>query len=227
MEIDPDELSDRDRHKILIGSVTPRPVAFVSTISPVGRTNLAPFSFFNAAGSSPIMLLFSPGTRDVGGGEKDTLRNARPPSEGGVGEFVVNVAVEAYAREVSVAAEPLPYGESEIELAGLTAAPSRVVQPPRIAESPVSFECRTTHVIEMAPGQENENWLVIGRVVHVYVRDDIIDERFRIDADKLATIGRMGGPEYCRTRERFALPRGPAAFDAPLPFQTAKERGGR
>lgn len=214
MELDPETLSRPDRYKLLIGCIVPRPIAFVSTVSPEGRHNLAPFSFFAGVAAEPMTLLFCPANKPDGT-EKDTLRNARAPGEGGTGEFVVNAAVEAYERRVAAAAEPLPYGESEFEHVGLTPAPARAVRPPRVAESPVAFECRTLRVISLAPGAPSGGNIVIGRVVHVHVRDGIIDERLRTDPAKLAAIGRMGGLAYCRTRERFEMPMGLEALDIP------------
>jgi flavin reductase (DIM6/NTAB) family NADH-FMN oxidoreductase RutF len=212
MELDPENLDLRDRYKLLIGTVVPRPIALVSTISPDGAPNLAPYSFFNGVGSNPMTVLFCPGgKRD--GTDKDTLRNCLPPDEGGTGQFVVNVSVEAYRREVSAAAEPLPYGESEFDLTGLATAPSRLVAPPRVAASPVAFECETLQVVRTAPGEPASGNVVIGRVVHLFLRDDLVDQRFHVDPERLAAIGRMGGLGYCRTRERFEMPRGRAALE--------------
>ena len=218
-EIDPDALSAGERYKLLTGCVTPRPIAFVSSVSPGGRVNLAPFSFFNAAGADPMTLLFCPVTTPEGG-DKDTLRNVVSGAEGGTGEFVVNVAVEDYARQLSATAEPLPYGESEFDMAGFTPAPTRKVRPPRVLESPVSFECVTTHVIRLAPGVPTSGNVVLGRVVHIWIRDDLVNDRLHVDATRLRTIGRMGGPSYCRTRERFDLPRDLSAIDVAPPFDT-------
>jgi len=211
MELDPQVLAQPDRYKLLIGAIVPRPIAFVSTISPGGRHNLAPYSFFNGVGSEPMMLLFCPANK-ADGSEKDSLRNAKPVEEGGVGEFVVNLAVEAYSNKVAAAAEPLPHGESEFELVGLSPAPSRVVRPPRVAESPVAFECRTERVIRTGPGVPAAGNIVLGRVVHVFVRDDLINERFHINPEGLAAVGRMGGTVYTRTRERFNMPMGRASL---------------
>jgi flavin reductase (DIM6/NTAB) family NADH-FMN oxidoreductase RutF len=213
MEIDPDRLAVGERYKLLIGCIVPRPIAVVSTVSPEGAVNLAPFSFFAGVGSNPMTLLFCP-VNTPAGLEKDTLRNCKPPAEGGVGEFVVNVATEAYAARVAAAAEPLAPGESEFALAGLTAAPSAVVGPPRVLESPIAFECRTQQVIRTNPGQPGGGNIVVGRVVHIHVRDDLVDERFRIDPAALAAVGRMGGITYCRTRERFEIPSGSPALIA-------------
>ncbi|MGE3109151.1 MAG: flavin reductase family protein [Phycisphaerales bacterium] len=220
MELSPRELAQQDRYKLLIGGIVPRPIAFVSTIAPrqagsqAGAHNLAPFSFFAGVGSEPMSLLFCPANKPDGS-EKDSLRNARPCSEGGTGEFVVNIACEPYERRVAGAAEPLDYGDSEFSLVGLTPAPSRVVAPPRVAESPICFECRTRQVIRLAPGVPGGGNIVIGEVVHVHVADDIINDRFHIDPERLRAIGRMGGIGYCRTAapsHRFQMPMGREAL---------------
>lgn len=216
MELNPDELTGTQRYKLMIGGITPRPVAFVSSQSPEGVVNLAPFSFFNATGPSPMTLMFSPVTK-MDGSMKDTLRNVSLPENGGIGEFVVNLAVEAYAREVSAAAAELPFDDNEFEAIGLTPAPSVKVRPPRVAESPIAFECVTTQIVPVEPGRPASGNVVFGRVVHVYVRDEVIDDKFRIDADKVASIGRMGGRWYTRTRERFELPNGLETLKLPDP----------
>lgn len=217
MEFDPEALSVGNRYKLLIGAIVPRPIAFVSTVSALGKTNLAPFSFFNGVGSNPMTLLFCPANRPDGS-EKDTLRNCKPIEEGGTGEFVVNVAVERYARAVAAAAEPLDAEDSEFDLVSLARERSHVVRPPRVAESPIAFECRTLEVVRTNPGRPGGGNVVLGQVVHVFVRDDLVNDRMHVDADKLAAIGRMGGHGYLTTRHRFDLPRGRAALDAKDPF---------
>lgn len=211
MELSPENLQAHDRYKLLIGGIVPRPIAFVSTVSPSGSFNLAPYSFFTGVGSNPMTLLFCPVT-GPDGSDKDTLRNSLPPSEGGVGEFVVNVATETYAREVAAAAERLPYGESEFDMTGLTPIPSSRVRPPRLAESPISFECETLQIVRTAAGEPGSGNVVIGRVLCAQVNDSLINERFHIDPDQLGAFGRMGGMEYCRTAERFEMPRGRKAL---------------
>lgn len=202
MEINPSDLDPSLRYKLLIGSVVPRPIALVSSLSPQGNVNLAPFSYFNAVGHTPLALMFSVGKKpDLT--EKDTLRNVRPIAEGGTGEFVVNLAIEHYAHQVAEASESLPYGESEFDYIRLTPTASKLVGPPRVAESPVAFECRTLHIIPVGTFH-----VVIGEVIHLYINDDVLDERLRIDSDKLAAIGRMAGYEYCRTHDRFTIPNG-------------------
>lgn len=217
MELRPDELPARDRYKLLIGCIVPRPIALVSTISPDGRPNLAPFSFFSGVGSDPMTLLFCP-ANGPDGREKDTLRNCKPVAEGGQGEFVVNAAVEAYAREMAACGEPLPAGESEWELSGLVATPSQRVKPARVARSPFAFECETLTVVRTHPGVPAGGNVVIGRVVHVHVDDAVLGPGLRVDPDRLFAIARMGGFTYARTRERFEMAPDRTALDRPLPF---------
>lgn len=207
MEFDPAALTPTERYKLLIGGIVPRPIALVSTISPSGAPNLAPFSFFAGVGSDPMMLLFCPANKPDGT-PKDTLRNCAPITEGGTGEFVVNVVSFSFAHRMAAAAEPLPHGESEFELTGLNTAPSRVVRPARVAEAAVAFECHTEHIIRTNPGQPAGGNVVLGRVQHVFVRDDAINERLHVDPGVVDAIGRMGGLSYCLTRQRFELPMG-------------------
>jgi flavin reductase (DIM6/NTAB) family NADH-FMN oxidoreductase RutF len=206
VEITPAELSSTERYKLLIGGIVPRPIAVVSTIDGEGRANLAPFSFFNGIGSDPMTLLFCPANKSDGT-EKDTLRNAEA-----TGEFVVNVAPDRIIEKVAAAAEPLAAGESEFEFVGLDAAPSRVVAPPRLSVSPVSYECRTLQILRLNPGASGGGNVVIGEVVHVFVEDGLADDRFRIDPARLDLVGRMGGFEYARTRDRFRVRAGAAAL---------------
>ena len=213
MEIEARDLSVRDRYKLLIGLIVPRPIAFVSTVSDDGRPNLAPFSFFNGIGSEPMTLLFCPGNR-ADGSDKDTLLNCRPEADGGTGQFVVNAAIEEYQWEVAGASEELPHGESEFELTGLTPVASSKVGPPRVAESPWAFECETLQVLRLAPGAPAGGNVVIGQVVHIHLDDELVNDRLHIDYSKLRAIGRLGGPGYATTRERFAMPRGRAALAA-------------
>ncbi|MEM8836043.1 MAG: flavin reductase family protein [Planctomycetota bacterium] len=212
MQIDPAELPAGARYKLLIGGIVPRPIAFVSTVNTNGQSNLAPYSFFAGVGSDPMTLLFCPATQPDGR-DKDSLRNALPPGEGGTGEFVVNVATEAYAAKVSAAAEDLQHGVSEFMLTGLTEAPCARVGAPWVAESPIAFECRTVQVVRTNPGVPNAGNIVIGEVVWVHVADEIVNERLHIDPDALRAIGRMGGLTYSTTRDRFDMPRGRAALE--------------
>jgi flavin reductase (DIM6/NTAB) family NADH-FMN oxidoreductase RutF len=196
MELDLEgELADR-AYQILVSLVTPRPIAFVTTISPDGKVNAAPFSFFNLLGANPPILAIAPGDRDDGT-PKDTARNIRLTHE-----FVVNLVDESIAEAMNKCAASLPYGENELIHAGLHAAPSTIVKPPRILEAPASLEC-----LEWGTLQIGDNRVVIGLVKRVHVREELFDaEKKRVRTDKLFVIGRMASPHwYCRTRDRFEM----------------------
>lgn len=207
MEFTPDTLTIAERSKLMTGSIVPRPIAFVSTISPKGQPNIAPYSFFCGVGTNPMTLIFCPANKPDGS-DKDSLRNALPPSQGGTGEFVVNVVQFAYAPQMAITSDPLPYGESEFDYAGLHTAPSLKVLAPRLAESPVCFECRTMQVIRTNPGAMAGGNVVLGEIVHVYVRDELLNDRLHVDPAKLDAVGRLGGLTYCRITDRFDLARG-------------------
>jgi len=189
------EFADR-AYPLLASLVTPRPIALVTSISPDGRVNAAPFSFFNLLGANPPICAFAPGDRDDGT-PKDTALNIRA-----MHEFVVNLVDESIAEKMNQCAAALPYGQNELEHAGLTAAPSSVVKPPRIAESPASLEC-----VEWGTMQIGGNRVVIGLIKRLHLRDELFDaEKRRIRTDKLFTIGRMASPNwYCKTRDRFEM----------------------
>lgn len=196
MELDLEgEHADR-AYPILASLVTPRPIAWVTTRSPEGAINAAPFSFFNLFGANPPILGFAPGDRDDGT-PKDTARNIRLTHE-----FVVNLVDEAVAEAMNKTAASLPYGENELERAGLTTAPCSLVKVPRIAEAPASLECT-----EWGTLQIGGNRLIIGLIHRVHLRDELFDEeKLRVHTERLATIGRMASPHwYCRTRDRFEM----------------------
>ena len=183
-------------YPILASLVTPRPIAWVTTLGPDGAVNAAPFSFFNVLGAEPPIVGFCPGDRDDGT-PKDTARNVRTSHE-----FVVNLVDEALAEAMNKTAASLPYGVSEIAHAGLSTAPSSVVKPPRIAEAPASLEC-----VEWGTLQIGDNRLIIGLVKRLHIRDALIDpETLRIRNDDFHVVGRMASPHwYCRTRDRFEM----------------------
>lgn len=213
MHINPETIAIEERYKLLIGGILPRPIALVSTMSPgtgdgqPGLLNVAPFSFFAGVGSNPMTLLFCPANKPDGS-EKDTLINAKPTTEGGRGEFVVNVVSEPFARRMAACAEPLAYGQSEFAVSGLTTVASATVTPPRVAEALLAFECQTVQVIRTNPGRPSGGNIVLGRVVSIFAAEGIVSDRMHIDAAKLDAIGRMGGTQYCTTRDRFDMPMG-------------------
>ncbi|MBM4111328.1 MAG: flavin reductase family protein [Phycisphaerae bacterium] len=213
MQVDPAALDAERIYKFMIGAIMPRPIAVVGTRSPDGTSvNLAPFSFFCGVGSNPMTLCFCPANDDAGA-EKDTLRNAKPIAEGGSGEFTVSVAPHRIIRQVVAAAEGLNYGDSEFQLTGLTPVSGVRVHAPRVAESPIAFECRTLQVIRTNPGAPSGGNIVLGAVELIHVDDAVIDARGRLDAARLDLVGRMAGLSYCTTRERFDLPWGRAAVE--------------
>lgn len=199
MNIDPESLEIRDRYALLIGTILPRPIAWVSTVSPDGKTNLAPFSFFTGIAANPMTVCFAP-VNDRAGKQKDTLVNVKATRQ-----FVVNLANEDNAEKMNQTSAPYPYGVSEFEQAGVTPLPSLKVKPPRVKESPVSMECELIQVVEVSTGPLGGN-LVIGKVVHFHA-DDAVWNGGRLRHQDLKTIGRMEGAWYARTRDAFELPR--------------------
>ena len=201
MDVPADNLPWQAMYKLLIGAVVPRPIGWISTVNEAGQPNLAPFSFFNVAGANPPHVVFCPMVRGVDGQPKDTLRNVRL-----TGEFVVNIATQSLAQSVNLTSTELPADVNEFELAGLTAAPSSAVRPPRVGESPVHFECRVTQIVDLndAPGGSS---VVIGRIVHVHIREDVLLDGDKIDLERLQPIGRLAGSAYCRVTDLFEIER--------------------
>jgi flavin reductase (DIM6/NTAB) family NADH-FMN oxidoreductase RutF len=196
MELDFEkDFADR-AYPILASLVTPRPIALVTTISQDGQINAAPFSFFNLLGATPPICAFAPSNREDGT-PKDTALNIHA-----VHEFVVNLVDESIAEAMNRCAASLPFGQNELDQAGLTSAPSSVVKPPRIAESPASLEC-----VEWGTLYIGDNRVVIGLIKRLHLRDEFFDPvKRRVRADKLLTVGRMASPNwYCKTRDRFEM----------------------
>lgn len=198
-EFDFTTLPGSDRYKILASTVMPRPIAWVVSRNAEGTVNAAPFSFFNAIGSAPPLIMFSVSAYGVRHW-KDTLFNVRA-----CGEFVVNLVSEEVAEQMNITSIDAPEGIDETKLAGLEMTPSKVVDIPRIAASPIAFECKLYKEIELGA-----NVMVIGEVVHAAIRTDAFAnlQRLYIDPDKLKLIGRMAGAGgYCRTRDQFVMER--------------------
>ena len=191
-----------DAYKLLVSTVVPRPIALATTVDQAGRVNAAPFSFFNAVSSIPpvVVLGISPGDSAAGDGYKDTERNIRD-----TGEFVVNLVDESIAERMNVCAVDFPTAIGELENADLTPLPSVGVRAPRIAESPVSFECKRITGLSLGP----RSTLEVGRVIHIHIRDDLVDpERYYVATEKMRLIGRMHGRGwYARTSDLFLMDR--------------------
>jgi flavin reductase (DIM6/NTAB) family NADH-FMN oxidoreductase RutF len=204
LEFDASKISWQDQYKLMVGSVTPRPIALVTTLG-AGGPNAAPFSFFNAVGSDPAMLMFSVGEK--ADGAKDTVRNIRE-----LPEFVVHIVSDAIREQMNVCAVDYPPGVNEIEKAGLTAVPSVKVRPPRIAEAPVAMECRLMQIVDVG---RKPYHVVFGEVVHFHYHDGIVNERFHVDIGRINPIGRLAGKGgYTRVTDRFEMPRIPYGRNA-------------
>jgi flavin reductase (DIM6/NTAB) family NADH-FMN oxidoreductase RutF len=207
MDLRPNDLSPREFYRILIASVAPRPIAWVSTISAHGHLNLAPFSFFNVISDTPPLLGFSPAPRPANSttAEKDTLSNIRE-----TGEFVVNTVTFALAEAMNLTSGEYDASINEFEVAGVTPLPSQLVRPPHVAESPVSFECKLYQVLDFGlAGQTPTGHLVLGEIVSVHINESVLQSDGRVDGNALDLIARMGGMQYSRTRpdDRFELSR--------------------
>lgn len=189
MEISLASLTPRDRHALLTPLIAPRPIAFVSTVSAEGVGNLAPFSFFAMGGQNPQGVAICP-TADRHGNPKDTLRNIRA-----TGEFTINIVSREMAELVNQASTPYPPEVDEFDVTGFTRMPSAVVKPPRVAESPAALECRVFQVIPQGEGPLHGTW-VLGEVLHVWVRDDVLGADGRPDTAKVHPAARMGRDEW-------------------------------
>ncbi len=206
MTVDPAATPYNEIYNLVLNSVAPRPIAWVSTISAAGSHNLAPFSFFNAVCIDPPLLAFAPGLRPAkqpsaaGGVAKDTLRNVRETKE-----FVVNIVTYDLREAMNLTSGEYDPSVNEFDIANVTAEPSEVVRPPRVAESPVSFECRLHQILDFSPAPTGSS-LVIGRVVSIHVKDVHMNNG-KLDRNSLDLIGRMGGIQYTRTGLRFEMVR--------------------
>ncbi|HEY6192469.1 MAG TPA: flavin reductase family protein [Bacteroidota bacterium] len=198
MIINPAEQDFRDVYKLLIGTIVPRPIAFVSSIDPAGVRNLAPFSFFTAVSANPPVVCFAPMVRSADGTQKDTLRNIEATKE-----FVVNVVSESIAERMNICSTDFPPGVDEFKESGLTPVASDLVKPARVGESPVSMECALLQIVSVSSKPLGGS-LVLGEVLRFHIRDELFNN-FRIDPDLLRAVGRMGGPTYTRTADRFDL----------------------
>ena len=199
MFFDFEALPKKERYKLVVSTVVPRPIAWLVTQDAEGRTNAAPYSFFNAFSDDPVVVGFGAGPRPEGA-LKDTAANIRA-----TGQFVVCLVSEATVQGMNITAADFPPGVDELAEAGLTTSPSAKVKPPRIAESPVALECETFQLIPAG-----RHTIVLGRVLAMHIRDDcVLDPAKRyVDTPKLGLVGRMHGRGwYARTTDRFEVKR--------------------
>jgi flavin reductase (DIM6/NTAB) family NADH-FMN oxidoreductase RutF len=198
MTIDPDKIPPSVLYQHLIRVIAPRPIAWVSTISLSGLTNLAPFSFFTGVGANPPSIAFCPSNRRDGT-PKDTLKNIL-----NTGEFVINAVPFQLAEAMNLSSAELPPNESEYDLTGVKTVESLKVKPLRVQASPINIECTLMHHLPLSPGAGGAN-IVVGRIVALHLDDAVLDNEGWADPGLLDLIGRLGGSSYCRTTERFEI----------------------
>jgi flavin reductase (DIM6/NTAB) family NADH-FMN oxidoreductase RutF len=205
VQFDPQVIDSAAMYKLLIGSVVPRPIAWVSSVDAAGVRNLAPFSYFMAITHEPPTIAFSAGPRgaEIGGGvrgKKDTLHNVEV-----IREFVVNIVDDALAEAMNVTSGDYAAEVDEFTQAGLVAAPSVKVKPPRVAAAPVSMECRLAQII---PVGRLPHHLIVGEIVQMHVRDDVYDPATgRLDVHRLKPVGRLAGHLYTHVHDIFEMKR--------------------
>lgn len=198
--INPADLEHGQIYKLMTGSIVPRAIAWVSSQADDGTLNLAPFSYFTAVSANPPLVLFCSGTRSADNSNKDTHNNIKA-----TGEFVINFVDFANAEAMNITATELPADVDEFERAKLTPIASTVISVPRVAESPIHFECKLHQIVSAGDGH-----IVIGEVVYMHFREDVYQEGHYINIDNLQPIARLAGANYGHIRDIFQLQRPPS-----------------
>lgn len=198
MEIQTIDAEHRGLYGLLIGLVQPRPIALVSTISPRGVPNLAPFSFFNLVSGNPPVVALGP-AQDAQGNDKHTLANLQA-----TGEFTVAIVTSDLVERAVACASPVGPEVSEFDFSGLTAQPARLVAPARVKEAKAHLECTVRDVLRLGAGPSGGN-LVLGDVVGLQVDDTVLDPDGRVDPRLLQAVGRLGGRAYTTVKDPFDL----------------------
>lgn len=204
MEFNAADLSHQERYKLLTGAVTPRPIAWVSSVSVDGVYNLAPFSFFTVICPEPPLVVFCPMIRGLNRQPKDTLRNIEA-----TGEFVINIVSEDLVEPMNRSSVEAPPELDEFAFAGLTPLASKLVNVPRVAESPIQFECKLHQIIKIGENV-GQGSMVIGEIVYFHIDDRVYLPDHKINLEKLLTVGRLGATAYAYTREIFHMERPPS-----------------
>ena len=198
--IDPTQIPTPELHQYLIGTVAPRPIAFVSSLSAEGEPNLAPYSFFNVFGSNPPIAVFSSNRRVRDNSTKDTFSNVEATRE-----VVINLVSHDIVHQMTLASVEYPHGVSEFAKAGLTPLPSEVVKPFRVKESPVQFECKVEQMIPTGEGG-GAGTLMVCRILRMHLSEHIFDENDKIDPQRIDLMGRLGRAFYCRANGDAVFP---------------------
>lgn len=205
--INPKDISVPELHGLLLGSISPRPIAFASTVDTDGNVNLSPFSFFNVFSANPPIMIFSPARRVRGNTTKHTLDNAMATKE-----VVINVVNYTMVQQMSLSSSEYAPGINEFDKAGFTEVPSVTVKPPRVKESPVSFECKVNEIVHLGTEGGAGN-LIICEVTKIHLDTNILDNNGKIDPNKIDTVARMGGSWYSRAS-------GNSIFEIPKPVSS-------
>lgn len=199
MIYDPSEHPLLETHKLMIGSIVPRPIAFVSTLSKDGLENLAPFSYFNGICSNPPSIMFCPARRGYDGKTKDTLNNIRDTEE-----FAVNIVSEDFSEQMVSTSTDFEPEVNEFEVSGLTPEPCQKIAPPKVAEAKISFECKLNKIIPVGNEGPGGGFVVIGTIVLFHIDDDVYEDGY-INLEKLRPIGRLAGNMYTRTTDKLEI----------------------
>lgn len=199
MIFDPNEHTLAETHKLMIGSIVPRPIAFVSSQSKEGLINLAPFSYFNGVCSEPPSIMFCPARRGYDGKTKDTLNNIRETEE-----FTVNIVSEDFGEQMVATATDFEPDVNEFDISGLTPEPCQKIAPPKIAEAKVCFECILNQIVPVGNEGPGGGFVVIGTIVLFHIDDDVYDDGY-IDLETLRPVGRLAGNQYIRTTDQFEI----------------------
>ena len=199
MILDPKELPLQETHKLMIGSIVPRPIAIVSTLSKDGLENLAPFSYFNGICSNPPSIMFCPARRGYDGKTKDTLNNIRDTEE-----FAVNIVSEDFAEQMVSTSTDFEPEVNEFEVSGLTPEPCQKIAPPKVAEAKISFECKLNQIVPVGNEGPGGGFVIIGTIVLFHIDDDVYEDGY-INLGKLRPIGRLAGNMYTRTTDKLEI----------------------
>ena len=199
MIYDPSEHPLLETHKLMIGSIVPRPIAFVSTLSKDGLENLAPFSYFNGICSNPPSIMFCPARRGYDGKTKDTLNNIRDTEE-----FAVNIVSEDFAEQMVSTSTDFEPEVNEFEVSGLTPVPCQKIAPPKVAEAKISFECKLNQIVPVGNEGPGGGFVVIGTIILFHIDDDVYEDGY-INLEKLRPIGRLAGNMYTRTTDKLEI----------------------
>ena len=201
MIFDPTEKPFSEIHKLMIGSIVPRPIALVSTTSKDGNNNVAPFSYFNGVCSNPPTIMFAPARRGWDGHEKDTLINIRNNQE-----FVINIVSESFAEKMVKCSTDFNPDIDEFQVSGLTPESSSKVSPPKVKESKINLECKLDQIVEIGDGTAGSGFVVLGTIVLFHIDDDIYEDG-HILLDKLEPLGRLAGNWYTRPTDNLKITR--------------------